>query len=94
MKERCTVVVRSASIIENFGKKKLKQNTKCSGLGACGGCFQDLEKCEIESAPFTMRSDSELLIFFFDLEKRWGLLMESDFAKSDGLKSYLRILWP
>ena len=29
--------------------------------------------------------DSELLIFIFRSEKRMGLLMQSDFAKSDGM---------
>ena len=37
-----------------------------------------------------MRSDSELLIFMF-LSEKMGLLMQSDFAKSDGIKSDLRI---
>ena len=37
--------------------------------------------------PFIMRSDSELLIFIFRSEKRMGLLMQSDFAKSDGIES-------
>ena len=32
-----------------------------------------------------MRSDSELLIFMFRSEKKMGLLMQSDFAKSDGI---------
>ena len=41
-----------------------------------------------------MRSDSELLIFTFRSEKKMGLLMQSDFAKSDGIKSGLRIRWP
>ena len=44
--------------------------------------------------PFIMRSDSELLIFIFPSEERMGLLMQSDFAKSDGVKYYLRIRWP
>ena len=44
--------------------------------------------------PLIMRSDSEVLIFIFRSEKRIGLLMQSDFAKSDGIKSYLRIRWP
>ena len=44
--------------------------------------------------PYTMRSDSELLIFIFRSEKKMGLLMQSDFAKSDGIKSDLRIRWP
>ena len=38
-----------------------------------------------------MRSDSKLLIFVFGSEKRMGLLMQSDFAKSDGIKSDLII---
>ena len=33
-----------------------------------------------------MRSDSELLIFIFVSEKKMGLLMQTDFAKSDGIK--------
>ena len=41
-----------------------------------------------------MRSDSELLIFVFRSEKKMGLLMQSDFAKSDGIKSDLRIRSP
>ena len=43
---------------------------------------------------FLMRSDSELLILIFRSEKRMGLLTQSDFAKSDGIKSDLRIRWP
>ena len=43
--------------------------------------------------PFIMRSDSELLILFF-AEKRMGLLMQSYFASSDGIKSDLRIRCP
>ena len=41
-----------------------------------------------------MRSDFELLIFIFRSEKRMGPFMQSDFAKSDGIKSDLRIRWP
>ena len=41
-----------------------------------------------------MRSDSELLVFTFRPEKRMGLLTQSDFAKTDGTKSDLRIRWP
>ena len=41
-----------------------------------------------------MRSDCELLIFIFRSEKKMGLLMQSDFAKSDGIKYDLRIRWP
>ena len=41
-----------------------------------------------------MRSDSEFLIFIFRSEKRVDLLDQSDFAKSDGIKSDLRIRWP
>ena len=41
-----------------------------------------------------MRSDSEPLDFIFRSEKRMGLLMQSDFAKSAGIKSDLRIRWP
>ena len=45
--------------------------------------------------PFIMRSDSELLIFIFRSEKKVGLLiMQSDFPKSEGIKSDLRIQWP
>ena len=44
--------------------------------------------------PFIMRFDSELLIFIFRSEKKMGLLVQSDFAKSDGIKSDLRIRWP
>ena len=39
--------------------------------------------------PFIMRSDSELLILIFRSEKKMGLLMQSDCAKSDGIKSDL-----
>ena len=39
----------------------------------------------------TMRSDSELYIFIFRSEKRIGLPMQPDSAKSDGTKSDLRI---
>ena len=39
-----------------------------------------------------MRSDSELQIFLFDL-KKGSVLLQSDTAKSDGIKSYLRIRW-
>ena len=41
-----------------------------------------------------MPSDSELLIFVFRSEKRMGLLIQSVFVKSDGIKSDLRIRWP
>ena len=41
-----------------------------------------------------MRSDSELLILMFRSAKKMGLLMQTDFAKSDGIKSDLRIRWP
>ena len=42
-----------------------------------------------------VRSDSEILTFIFETEKRIvGLLMEFDFTKSDGIKSGLRIRWP
>ena len=41
-----------------------------------------------------MRSDSKLLIFIFRSERRMGLLTQSDFAKSDGIKSDFRIRWP
>ena len=44
--------------------------------------------------PFIMRSDSELLIFIFRSEQKMGLLMQTDFAKPDGIKSDLRIPWP
>ena len=41
-----------------------------------------------------MRSDSELQIFTFRSGKLIGLLMQSDIiAKSDGIKSDLRIRW-
>ena len=49
---------------------------------------------------FTMQSDSELLIFIFLSEKRMGLLIKSDFEKSDGIKSDLNTMaqvvrfWP
>ena len=33
-------------------------------------------------------------MFIFRSEKRMGLLMQSDIAKTDGIKSYLRIRWP
>ena len=32
-----------------------------------------------------VQSDSELLIFIFRSEKRMGLLMQSDFAKFEGI---------
>ena len=41
-----------------------------------------------------MRSDSELLVLIFRSEKKMGLLMQSDFAKCDGIKSDLRIRLP
>ena len=41
-----------------------------------------------------MRSDSELPVFIFRSEKRMGLLMQAGSAKSDGVKSDLRIRWP
>ena len=47
-----------------------------------------------ELRPFTMRSDSELLMYTFPSEKKMGLLMQIDFAESDGIKSDLRIRWP
>ena len=43
--------------------------------------------------PFIMRTDSELLIVMFRPEKIMGLLMQSDFAKSDEIKSDVRIQW-
>ena len=49
---------------------------------------------QIMVRPFIMRSDSELLIFVFRSQKIMDLLMQSDFAKSDGIKSDLRIRWP
>ena len=45
-------------------------------------CQYILSQCP---ALFIMRSDSELLIFIFRSEKRMGLLMQSDCAKSDGI---------
>ena len=44
--------------------------------------------------PFTTRSDTKLLSFTFRSEKWMVLFMHSDFAKSDGIKSDLRIRWP
>ena len=41
-----------------------------------------------------MRSDSELQFFIFPSEQRVGHLMQSDIAKSEGIKSDLRIRWP
>ena len=41
-----------------------------------------------------MRSDSEPSFFIFQSEKRISLFMQSDIAKSDGIKSDLRIRWP
>ena len=41
-----------------------------------------------------MRSDSELQNFTPRSEKRIGLLMQSDIAKSDGIRSDSRIRWP
>ena len=41
-----------------------------------------------------IRSDSELLIIAFRSAERMGLPMKSDFGKSDGKKSDLRIRWP
>ena len=46
-------------------------------------------RCFPTVKPFIMRSDSELLIIIFRSEKKMG----SDFAKSDGIKSDLRIRW-
>ena len=40
-----------------------------------------------------LRSDSELHIFTFRSEERMGLV-QSDIAKSDGIKPDLRIQWP
>ena len=38
-------------IIREFRENEMKKNTKkCSGGGAHGGCFQDLEFCEIKFA--------------------------------------------
>ena len=54
----------------------------------------DVEKACRSLRPFIMRFDSELLIFIYRSEKRMDLLMPSDFAKSDGTKSDLRIRWP
>ena len=52
----------------------------------------DVEKACRSLRPFIMRFDSELLIFIFRSEKR--MLMQSDFVKSDRVKSDLRIRWP
>ena len=41
-----------------------------------------------------MRSDSELVILGFASGKRMDLLLQFDFAKSDGMKSVSRIRWP
>ena len=41
-----------------------------------------------------MRSDPELQIFTFRSDEWIGLIMQSDIAKSDGIKSDLTILWP
>ena len=41
-----------------------------------------------------MRSDSELQIFTFRCIELIGLLMLSDIAKSDEMKSDLRVRWP
>ena len=41
-----------------------------------------------------MRSDSGLLILIFRSDKRMGLLMQSDFTKSDGMKYDLKVRWP
>ena len=41
-----------------------------------------------------MRSDSELQIFTFRSDEWIGLLMQSDIAKSDGIKSNFKIRWP
>ena len=49
---------------------------------------------ESDLRPFFMRSDSELRISIFRSEKKMGLLMQSVFVKSDGIKSDLRIRWP
>ena len=43
--------------------------------------------------PFIVRPDSELLIFILQSEKWMGLLMQSDFATLDGIKSDLTIRW-
>ena len=58
--------------------------------------LSDLAKsdCISRPRPFIMRSDSELLIFIFRSEKKMGLLMQSDFAKSDRIKLDLKIRWP
>ena len=37
--------------------------------------------------PFIFLSNPELTILIFRSEKKMGLLMQSDFAKSDGIKS-------
>ena len=52
----------------------------------------DYRSCEnFGLRPFIMRSESELLILIFRSAKRMDLLMQSDFAKSDVIKSDLRI---
>ena len=68
-------------------------------LAACS-CCRCTKRCtkqnvvDIEFRLIVMRSDSELQFFIFRSEKKIGLLMQSDSAKSDGTKSDMRIRWP
>ena len=75
-------------MLEKSSKLSEKKKKKTPG--------QMLGRDRPEAVSFIMRSDSEHLIFSFRFEKRMGLLMlmQSDFAISDGIKSDLRIRWP
>ena len=56
--------------------------------------YDTAQTCDGRLRPFITRSDCELLIFIFRSEKKMGLLMQSNFPKSKGIKSDLRIRWP
>ena len=57
-------------------------------------CFLFSDSIIVDRRPFIMLSDSDLLTFIFRSENNMGLLIQTDFAKSDGIKSDLRIRWP
>ena len=53
---------RTATI--KFRKKEMKTHKKCSGGGAHGGCFQDLEICEIKFAQGIWRGPARTFLQF------------------------------
>ena len=81
------LILRRGSSIANYSGQKLMRT-----YGFSADCKSNCIRIGLR--PFIMRSDSELLIYIFRSEKRMGMLMQTDFAKSDGIKSDLRTRWP